>query len=531
MSLIYKSYGWRALTIKFEVFNSPFMKKMNITVLVLSVVAMCSCETFHIVPVNSTERCEEEPCLTLGTFAKEIVSQNFSNLTLYFTPGKHRLDQNLKFISIKNVKIIGHLLGSWISLVKNNLTIFKVQSTVITNIKFNGSPGNVYISQCKNLLLVKCTVFMVDLTLTLDNHFISCAGLGNLYNDSAIVNLVAVNFFSKLAINHDSMCSFVFINSCQFTISTVTISEAEIVAVINSTFSHNIPGQRSILQCDYFIMTNCTIEYSRGEWDEVYATYGITADTVVHISNSNFSYYDHGRFEINSDGKIFITNCKFEEFGNIVLDSTDVVEISSSSFEEDDEAYISLSIFDGDFEIIDSVFTGYRISGSNYLKAVIEIQPPIEPRDNSVSVFRNTMFVRNCGTSGAGVVSVSGRTLKMQNTTFIGNSGYDELVLIIFQSTLFVQSLTFEQNEGYIYLFNSRVYFTGPVTISGNIGGGIHAFQSQIHINSTETTVISNNTASSGGGIMLRVSELVIQSPIIISENTARVFGGGIICL
>ena len=117
-----------------------------LSVLVLSVVVMCNCEMFHIVPVNSTERCEEEPCLTLGMFAKEIASQNFSNLTLYFTPGKHGLDQNLKLTNVKNVKIIGHLLGSWISLVKNNLTIFKVQSIVITNIEFSGSPGNVYIS-------------------------------------------------------------------------------------------------------------------------------------------------------------------------------------------------------------------------------------------------------------------------------------------------------------------------------------------------------------------------------------------------
>ena len=68
----------------------------------------------------------------------------------------------------------------------------------------------------------------------------------------------------------------------------------------------------------------------------------------------------------------------------------------------------------------------------------------------------------------------------------------------------------------------------GPVLIRGNVGGGIHAIQSQIYINGTGTTVISNNTASSGGGIMLRESELVIQSPVIISENNAEQFGGGI---
>ena len=66
------------------------------------------------------------------------------------------------------------------------------------------------------------------------------------------------------------------------------------------------------------------------------------------------------------------------------------------------------------------------------------------------------------------------------------------------------------------------------MTISGNVGGGIYAIQSQIHINGTQNTVISDNTASSGGGILLRESELVVQSPVIISHNKAEKFGGGI---
>ena len=60
------------------------------------------------------------------------------------------------------------------------------------------------------------------------------------------------------------------------------------------------------------------------------------------------------------------------------------------------------------------------------------------------------------------------------------------------------------QNKDCLYLFNSRVYITGPVTLSGNIDGGIYAIQSQILINSTGNTIISINTASSEGGIMLR---------------------------
>ena len=69
---------------------------------------------------------------------------------------------------------------------------------------------------------------------------------------------------------------------------------------------------------------------------------------------------------------------------------------------------------------------------------------------------------------------------------------------------------------------------TGLLTVDSNIGGAIYAIQSQISLNSTRNIVISNNTASLGGGIMLKVSELVIRSPILIKENRVELFGGGI---
>ena len=46
--------------------------------------------------------------------------------------------------------------------------------------------------------------------------------------------------------------------------------------------------------------------------------------------------------------------------------------------------------------------------------------------------------------------------------------------------------------------------------------------------NGTGKTVISNNNAGLGGGIILRESELVIRSPVIISHNKVQMFGGGI---
>ena len=78
------------------------------TQLILSVVGLCSGETFHIVPVTSTEECDVKPCLTLDQLASEIVDLNLTNLTLYFLFGPHILEQKLLHISnVKSVNMIG----------------------------------------------------------------------------------------------------------------------------------------------------------------------------------------------------------------------------------------------------------------------------------------------------------------------------------------------------------------------------------------------------------------------------------------
>ena len=104
--------------------------------------------------------------------------------------------------------------------------------------------------------------------------------------------------------------------------------------------------------------------------------------------------------------------------------------------------------------------------------------------------------------------------MSIESATFIGNGP---------------GKVNVTHKRGCIYTFNGRLDIIGPVIISGNSVGGIHAVQSQIHINSSEDTVISNNTASLGGGIMLRESDLVIRSPCYyIRKYEAQLFGGGI---
>ncbi len=102
--------------------------------------------------------------------------------------------------------------------------------------------------------------------------------------------------------------------------------------------------------------------------------------------------------------------------------------------------------------------------------------------------------------------------------------------LTILQSKMtFTGTNIIMNNNGPIYSFSSRVHFNGPTTLSNNhgvLGGAISAERSDININK-EGVIITNNTATFGGGIFLKDSQLFLKKPIKICHNRAQ-DGGGI---
>ena len=137
-----------------------------LALLVISAV-YCNCKTFHIVSVDSTERCEAEPCLTLDQLAAgEISCQNFSDLTLYLLPGKHILNQqlNIKCFTFK-LRMIGFGINKpeiWLQ--ENNLIVpEKVQDLEIESLLFISnnelkSPGYV-VTRPKGNTVIKRSAF------------------------------------------------------------------------------------------------------------------------------------------------------------------------------------------------------------------------------------------------------------------------------------------------------------------------------------------------------------------------------------
>ena len=553
---------------------------IQLAVLILSVVVTCSCETFYIVPVNSTERCEAEPCLTLDQLDGEITNQNFSNLTLYFLPGKHKSQCCISFSKIKNIRMIS--LDSTAIVEKTTIRI-SAEILEIGNIAF-GLFGTVNIDSCRNVLLKGCTFKGYELqinsdsttmtdckisggrdykyresivrVITNDLNIIYCtfnSGTVKVFTYGYIVNITYQVYINDSTFYQDGSLSIeqargnIYITNCMFKESDagfVEIMMASKIIIINSTASHNAAKSEGpvifLLQGSYLEIANC-IFIDNVNYISIIEVRVPTKQ--LHIINSTFidnkclqtfqlgdidSLYVNDSTFINNKATvggalstscsvntlIIINNCKFiannatfGAGGAIYSCTTNSIAIIDSIFTSNTADGGGAIYVIGYFIIVNCIFTN-NYTPQKEAGAAILVQSPGEQLTDT-PILRHTIFT---GNNGGGVVAIFGVRIKIENASFRHNE----------------QNTNFNLYEGCIYLFNSKVDMIGPVIITDNIGGGIRAIQSQIHINSSGDTVINNNTASLGGGIMLRESELVIQSPVIISQNKAEQFGGGI---
>ena len=105
------------------------------------------------------------------------------------------------------------------------------------------------------------------------------------------------------------------------------------------------------------------------------------------------------------------------------------------------------------------------------------------------------------------------------------------IVYINSGSLSFSEEVDFINNQGSLYVFNTKVEFKGTIVFINNFGvsgGAITAILSQITFNTASTITVTNNTAIYGGGISLTQSSLHVYHSIELTNNQATGFGGGI---
>ncbi|XP_064389809.1 uncharacterized protein LOC135337762 [Halichondria panicea] len=148
--------------------------------------------------------------------------------------------------------------------------------------------------------------------------------------------------------------------------------------------------------------------------------------------------------------------------------------------------------------------------------------------DGTVIIF-DSLLTNNRATQQDGVIAVAFSSLIITNTSIFDNFEGENIIYVVHSNLSFTGVNNVSNNVSPVYSLSSRVEFNGPTTLSNNRGvqgGAIRAVLSQIYINA-EGVVISNNTATVGGGVFLRESTLFVHYPIEISHNTAQ-NGGGI---
>ena len=544
-------------------------------VLGLSVVIMCSGETFYIVPVNSTEGCDVKPCLTLDQLARVVNTPNLSNLTLHFLPGNHILNQKLLHISNKEaVIIIGSSLDTKVWLQGTNLSISNVELLAIEDITLasnNDRTVTAFINtySCSNFWLVRCTLNSTNLFVSTNVSIPTSISISHLsillcefhhsivYVSTLNAEVTLQTYVSDTNVYRGGSIrqrsGEMYLTNCKFKDNNgraVEIRESTKIIISNSSIINNTFNQLfnkflcyfegrylKIVDCNFtgnvdyegvlrarvnrifitnskFISNECFLTILV---DEFFSTYIEDKNKILCIKDSTF-IKNHGKsgggltnyVPVCEQLLIIITNCEFTanqavEYGGAIISASEII-ISDSTFTKN-KAEVGGAIYSlGSFMITNCTFTSNYLATSQRETTGAAIFASLEEQLSKTSIVWNTIFLTNIG---SGTVTVFGNKLHINNTKFINNYSYST-------------------NRGCFYLFDSRVDITGPMTVSGNIGGGIHAIQSEIYINSTEVVVISNNTAISGGGIMLRESELVVQSSVIISDNKAQIFGGGI---
>ena len=478
--------------------NNIMSHSLGLIVVVLSVVARSTCETFHI--VNSTEECEAERCLTLDQLAGEVRNRNFSDLTLYLLPGKHFLNKQLNISYIEHVKIVAFSSEPKIWL-HERLIVSNVQELIIQELKFISSndiesSGSIDIENSGNVLLEQCTFWKSVLHISSNSSTMSkCKVKGAVSR---------VNYYNSVVY---VTTDYLYMNSCEFVDNKI--------------------------QFDYYFQNTIEIDFGY----------------LAYISNSVFvdnHSESGGGIKINSyrGGHASITNCEFtsnvadEDGGALMVPTAGNITIVGTTF-KNNSAKLGGAIHimkNAYFKVVNCEFINNHASHKRTGGAIFTDASDERTRDyfidapdkglTGILIITGTKFINN---SGSGAMTVHRRRGSIANTSFINNrADTNHKILTIIQSTLKLRQLTFSENKGFIYSINSKLDITGQVILSGNDGGAINAVQSQIYINSTEEIVIKNNSAGSGGGITLTESELDIQSQVTISYNSARTFGGGV---
>ena len=486
-------------------------------------VTLVSAETYYIVPTDNTScptgtttdnssflatptSCtpldENATCLTLTQYAQllpEPVSPATinSSITLIFVPGNHTLGSHVRIQNVKN------LILQVVQTNPSSLTVALVTCTNSTGFIFKEIPevsvSSLVFSHCQ-----ENSVRSVHLLRVEDCRFQNGHGmeLRNVMNATVVrSSFISLTAFRKILYRYygksgGAIIAFdtdMLVIECQFELNRAVAggaigTDSGSISIHGSNFSSNTAGDGGAIGTD---------------------------SSSISINGSNFSNNTAGRYG-----------------GAIGTDSSSI-SIHGSNFSNNRAGQHGGAVF-------------------------------IRNTSGTVNVIKNSIFNHNQATNQGGAIYVDSSTLHFNGFLQINNNSAMTGVVFALQSTLVLSgNTTISENKASFYAFASNITFDEYTEFTNNLhmhdtsveeGGAVTSFQSEIvfagtvdimynevrngyggAILSSESkiytygdTVISHNTALSGGGIYAYQSELNFKGTTIITENAGTVKGGGI---
>ena len=502
-------------------------------------------------PVDSIDSChgyQNGTYFTLEQLVQTALLSGGDNLTLSFLPGDHLLSEMLYICNFREVIIAGQNATIKTGRVLlSNISALSIEGLHFTGAGDESSSGYMYISQCylvglKLLKLEACTLEIAHtVTVTIERVLF----VNNTSTDRALtvkVDSVCIeksDFFSNSggAVNIES--NQTVINDSRFDSNTAAYGGAVEVDSVSVTiswcnFTNNIAqlnfGGAIITFGSSLFISNCALLNNNAILDG--GAINIQGGS-VSISDSELAYNSAGR----SDGAISVFT------GELLISDSKLTNNKATSggaigLFVGDASILSCNITDNE-AVVDNgetslggailVYTGtISVSKIMFKNNSADFGGVFFVADGTV-IISDSVVTNNRATQQDGVIAVVISSLIITNTSIFDNLEGENIIYVVHSNLSFTGVNNVSNNVNPVYALRSRVEFNGPTTLSNNHGvpgGAIRAVQSQIYINA-EGVVISNNTATFGGGVFLRESTLFVHYPIEISHNTAQ-NGGGI---
>ncbi len=516
----------------------------NWLVLLLTLATVTRSEHYHIVPVDSTDSCHDYrngTCFTLEQLVQTDLLSGGDNLTLSFLPGDH-ICEMLYICNFPEVIIAGQSA----TIISGRVLLFNISTLSIKGLHFTGASDESslgYMSISQEVFIIKC--YMVDLKLL---KMEACT--------LRVTRTVAVRIEQVLFVNNTVRALYVeadtvYIEKSGFLSNdgggAVHIESNETV-INNSRFNSNTATAATIGGAVVVVSTNVTISlcnFTNNSAESGGAMYIFGLNVSISFCNFMDNIAQFGGAISTLRSNLFIYNCLLLNNSAILDGGAINVWFGSVSISNSELAYNSakraggvILVLNGDLLISNSDLTNNRAASGGAILVLT----------GTITVSK-AMFKNNSADIG-GVFFVADGTVIISDSVLTSNRAKQDGVIAVAistytsifdnlegQNSIYVvhSNLSFTgvnnviNNENPIFALSSRVEFNGPTTLSNNRGvqgGAIRAVQSQIYINA-KGVVISNNTASFGGGVFLRESTLFVHYPIEISHNRAQ-SGGGI---